>query len=68
MIIKVLVKPGRREQKILLKEGVYFVTLKSKAVKGKANKELIKLLRTYFKKQPRIVSGAASRKKLVELL
>lgn len=68
MIIKVLVKTNKNEQSILLKDGVYVVSLKSKAVKNKANTELCKLLKKEFSKDARIVSGYSSSKKLVELL
>ena len=68
MIIKVLVKPGKRKESVEVINGVYVVELTKKPVQGKANKDLMKVLKDYFKKDVRIVSGLTSRKKLVEVL
>jgi len=43
------------------------VRLRSPPVKGKANKELLKMLSIYFGAKVRIVSGKNSRKKVIEI-
>ena len=68
MIIDVVVSTNKKFQSINQEGSLYKICLKSKAVKGKANKELLKLLKDYFKKQPRIITGLTGRKKRVELL
>ena len=77
MIIKVKVKPHAGMQsveKITVpvfgreEEVVYYVKLKSLADEGKANLELIKVLKDYFGKEARIRSGFNSRLKFVEIL
>ena len=47
------------------------VSIKSSPERGKANLELVKILSRHFKVEPsmiRIVSGHASRKKIVEVI
>jgi uncharacterized protein len=47
------------------------VSIKSSPERGKANLELVKILSRHFKVEPsmiRIVSGNASRKKIVEVI
>ena len=76
MIIKVRVKPHAGEQsveKVQLpgfdkEEGeVYFVKLKSMPDEGRANLELVKVLKNYFKKPVKIKSGFTSKNKIVEV-
>ena len=76
MIIKVRVKPHAGEQsveKVQLpgfggEEGeVYFVKLKSPADEGKANLELLKVLKSYFGKEVQIKRGFTSRNKVIEV-
>jgi len=67
MRIKVKVRPGSNEQKIEKKEEDYVVNVKSKAEDNKANIELIKLLKKYFKKDIMIVKGYKSRDKIIEV-
>ena len=70
MIINVNVKPGKKEDRIDVKEGAYFIEISEKAEKGKANLALIKLLAKHFKTSSaniRIVKGFSSRKKMVEI-
>jgi uncharacterized protein (TIGR00251 family) len=45
----------------------YEVWIKEKPIDGKANEELIKILKKYFKKDVKIVSGFTSRNKIVEV-
>jgi len=68
MKIKIKVKPNSLEQKIeRISENEYFASLESSADKNKANIELLKLLKKYFKKEIRIVSGLTSRDKIIEV-
>jgi uncharacterized protein (TIGR00251 family) len=71
MIIHVKVKPNSLEQSIEKMEENYVVRLKStpsKLGQGKANLELIKLLKKYFGSEVKIKSGFNSRRKIVEIL
>lgn len=69
MIIKVKVKPNSKKQAITkISEKEYRVFLKSQAKEGKANVELLKLLKKYLNKSVRIKTGSNSRNKLVEIL
>ena len=43
------------------------VRVKAPPTKGKANKAVVKVLSNYFNANVRIVSGATSRKKIVEI-
>jgi len=66
MIVKIIVKPSSRENKIIKQPDHLLVHLKAPADKNKANLSLIKLLTKHFNKQVRIRSGLKSREKLVE--
>jgi len=68
MKIKVKVKPRAGKQSIEKKKDFYLVHLKSPAKNNKANMELIKFLKKYFKKEVKIKSGFSSRNKIVEIL
>ena len=69
MEIKVRVKTKQPETRITKQENnIYFISLKSPPHKGKANIELIKFLRKYFKKQVLIKSGFKSKQKVITLL
>lgn len=77
MKIQVKVKPNSNVQSIekispeLFSEedyeGFYLVRLKSSAEEGKANLELVKVLKKYFGKEVQIKSGFTSRMKIVEI-
>jgi len=67
MKIKIKVKPNSKEQSIEKQEDYYSVKLKKPAQDGKANIELMKLLKKHFKKDVKIKSGLNSRNKVVEL-
>jgi uncharacterized protein (TIGR00251 family) len=63
--IKVKVKSGRSE---IIKEGEdYIAYLKSEPEKGKANQELVKIAKKYFKKDVKIKSGLTSKRKIIEI-
>jgi uncharacterized protein (TIGR00251 family) len=67
-IIRAKVKPHSGKQNIEEKGGVYFVKLKSPATDNKANIELIKCLKKYFKADEVVIkSGFTSREKIVEV-
>jgi len=69
MIIKVKVKPNSKIQEVIkVGDKEYKVCLKSQAKEGKANVELVKLLKKYLNKPVRIKIGLSSRNKLVEVL
>lgn len=71
MKIKVRVKTSKKENKVIRNDFAdYEVWVKSRPVKGAANKELIKVLADYFnttKNNLRIVKGHTSIDKTVEL-
>ena len=48
MIIKVKTRPGSKDNKLEIKDGIYHVSVKKQAIDGKANEALIKLLAKYF--------------------
>lgn len=66
-MIKVKVFPrSGREEVVKVSEGEYKVYLKKPAVDGKANVELVQLLKNYLKRPVRIKSGFSSRNKILE--
>ncbi len=66
MIISVKVKPNSSKLEFLEKEKIVY--LKSAPEKGKANQELIKLLKKHFKaSKVRVIKGGTSRNKIVEI-
>jgi uncharacterized protein len=69
MKIKVKLHPNSSQEKIeeIEKDKEYEVWIKEKPIDGKANENLIKVLKKYTKKQVRIVSGFTSRKKVIEM-
>ena len=71
MRIDVLIKTGKKEVKVIKKDfSDYEVWVKSRPVKGAANKELIKLLSNYFGLSAGdlwIVRGVTSRRKVLEI-
>ena len=68
MNIYVKVKPNSDNQEIKkISENEYFVHLKNRAEDNKANIELLKLLKRYFKKEIKIIRGLKSRDKIIQL-
>jgi len=67
MIIKIKVKPHSGKQEVIKEGKMYNVFLKSIPENNKANIELIKMLKRYFKKEVKIKSGFTSRDKTVEV-
>jgi uncharacterized protein (TIGR00251 family) len=69
MRIKIKLHPSSSQEKIeeIEKDKTYEVWIKEKPIEGKANEELVKILKKYFKKQVTIVRGLKSRDKVVEI-
>jgi len=68
MIIQVKVYPSSgREEIEKLNEKEYKVYLKKPAEDNKANIELLKMLKRYFKVEARIIKGLTSKNKIVEI-
>jgi uncharacterized protein len=71
MKISVRVKANARAEEVSLESGVYLVKTKAPPHEGKANEAIIKLLADHFKKPKssvRILSGAGSKNKIVEII
>ena len=66
MRINVVVKTGCKHQSLEEFDNYLKVNLKSQPENNKANLELIKLLKKHYKKDPKIVSGLTSKKKVIE--
>ncbi len=70
MLVRVRVKPNARENKVERSGERLVVSVKAKAVGGKANEALLKLLALYFgvpTSALRIVRGHKGREKVVEV-
>jgi uncharacterized protein (TIGR00251 family) len=68
MFITVDVKPGQREKKIhVINEKHIILYVKAQAIKGKANREAIKILRNYYGKHVILISGHTSSRKIFEV-
>jgi len=70
MRIIVKVKTGAKKEGVE-KEDYFKVSVKALPVKGKANREVIKLIADYFKTDTsriRIVSGIKSSKKVIDII
>ncbi|MHA1301679.1 MAG: DUF167 domain-containing protein [Candidatus Helarchaeota archaeon] len=69
--IEILVKTNSKQQKILqISDNSYEVWLKSKPERGKANKELLKLLSNYFnvpESRIQIIKGIKSKNKIIRI-
>lgn len=69
MKISIKLHPNSSQEKIIEieKDKSYEVWIKEKPIDGKANEELVKLLKKHFKKKIEIVSGFNSRKKIIDI-
>lgn len=68
MIIQVKVHPNSGKEEIIkINENAYKIYLKKPAENNKANIELIKMLKRYFKKDTKIIKGLKSRNKIVKI-
>ena len=69
-LLNVYIKPGAKKQKIVDDVNFAFISLRSKAEKNKANKELLNLLKNKLKipsNQIQILSGLKSSTKCIQL-
>ncbi len=68
MKISIKLHPNSSQEKIVkISKDEYEIWIKEKPIDGKANEELIKALKKYFKRNVKIVSGFNSRKKIVDI-
>lgn len=70
MTFSITVKPGSREAKLEKAGNGYLAYIKEPPVEGRANRALIRLLSEHFgvpRSRIAIVSGARSRRKIVEI-
>ena len=68
-VIEARVKPGSGKSEMIFdgQKNEYVFYLKSQAEDGKANAEILKLIKKESGKTGKIISGATSRKKLIKL-
>ncbi len=67
-MIRIKVHPNSSKEEIKkISDGNFEVWIKEKAEKNKANIELIKILKKYFKKSVKIKSGFSSREKIIDV-
>lgn len=69
MRVSIKLHPNSSQEKIIEveKDKVYEVWIKEKPIDGKANLELIKFLKKYFKKNIKMIKGFNSREKIIEI-
>ena len=68
MKTKIKLHPNSSQEKIQkISKTEIEVWIKTKPLAGKANLQLIKLLKKHFKKEAKIISGFNSRFKIIEL-
>lgn len=68
MRLKIKVKPNSTRQEIKKTEEGYLINLKEKAKNNKANIELLKMLKKYFKAENiKIIKGMKSKNKIIEI-
>ncbi len=66
--LEVRVKTNCNKNKIILKEGKYFLELNAKPKNNEANIELVKFISKEFKVRVRIIRGLRSRIKLIDVV
>lgn len=68
MKIKIKVHTNSSQEKILqLNKDSFEIWIKQKPIENKANFHLEKLLKDYFKREVKIISGLTFKKKIVEI-
>jgi len=68
MIKKIKVHAGSSKEEVKeIGEGLE-IWVKKRAIEGKANEEIIKVLKKYFGKPVKIMSGFSSKNKTVEVI
>ena len=67
--MKIIVKTNANKNSIKFDENynAYRVEVKSKPIKGEANKEIEKFLTKHFKKKVKIISGFKNNRKIIDL-
>jgi|JI10StandDraft_1071094.scaffolds.fasta_scaffold83788_3 uncharacterized protein YggU (UPF0235/DUF167 family) len=71
MKISIHVKPNAKADQVEIVDDIYVVRTKARAVDGKANEAAVQLLAEYLgipKTRLRIVLGATSRHKVIEIV
>lgn len=66
--LEVKVKVNCSRNRLVVKEGKYFVELNAKPKNNEANIELIKFLSKEFKKRVKIIGGFKSKIKLIDIM
>ncbi len=67
MKIKVSVKTNSNENKVIIQEEGLKVFLKKMPIDNKANEELVRTLKKYYKKNVKIIKGFKSKNKIIEV-
>ena len=68
MKVKIKLHPSSSQEKIeKINEDEYEVWMREKPIDGKANEELIRVLKKYFRKSVEIIHGFNSRIKMVDI-
>jgi len=68
MKIKIKIHSNSSQEKIeKISENEFEVWIREKPIQGKANEELVRLLKKYFRKPVKIVFGFNSKIKLIEV-
>ncbi|MFA5764114.1 MAG: DUF167 domain-containing protein [archaeon] len=65
--LKLKVSTGKSKFKVELDGELLLVEIKSTPEKGKANKEIIKELKKFFKSDIKMLSGFKSKEKIIEI-
>lgn len=67
-VIKIKTHPNSSQEKVeKISNAEFEIWLKEKAIDGKANFQLIKILKRYFGQEVQIKSGLRSRRKIIEV-
>lgn len=68
MKIKIKLHPNSSQEKISdAGNNEFEIWIKEKPLENKANTELLKVLKKYFKKEVKIISGVRGRNKIIEV-
>lgn len=65
--MEIKVKAGSSKDEVVESEDGLVVYVKKRAVDGKANKAVVKLLKKYFGKGVRIIKGLKGKNKIIEI-
>ncbi len=67
MIKKIKVHAGSSKEDVKEIDNKLEIWVKKISINGKANEEVVRVLKKYFGKPVRILSGLSSRKKIIEV-